>query len=154
MGSTNTFSPDTSSILFVHSSDIPGILLVPTPFLGSNFRGWRRKIIVALSTKNKIAFVDGSLSSEIVESGALDIASYFNKLKMLWDELGVMCTNHGQRCTCAAKPGILHEDEENRLFQFLMGLNETCMRVRSNLLMMQPPPSLDNAYNILPNDEK
>lgn len=39
--------------------------------------------------------------------GPLDIASYFNKLKGLWDELGVVCTNHGQRYTCAAKPGII-----------------------------------------------
>ncbi|XP_019238625.1 PREDICTED: uncharacterized protein LOC109218705 [Nicotiana attenuata] len=217
MSNTNT---DPTSPLFVHSSDILGVSLVPVPFSGSGFWGWKRKMIVALSAKNKIAFVDGtcprptttvveqklwdrynnmviswltaSLSPNIAESvqysetaqsiwaqlqsrygtanrtkifelkrelthtsqGPLDIASYFNKLKGLWDELGVMCTNHGQRCTCAAKPGIIQEDEENRLFQFLMGLNETYMGVRSNLLMMQPPPSLDCAYNILLNDEK
>nr|XP_009778048.1 PREDICTED: uncharacterized protein LOC104227499 [Nicotiana sylvestris] len=220
MSNIDTFSPDPTSPLFFHSSDIPGISLVPVPFSDSSFGGWKRKMIVALSAKNKIAFVDGtcprptttvveqklwdrcnnmviswltaSLSPEIAESvqysetaqsiwvqlqtrygtanrtkifelkrelahtsqGPLDIASYFSKLKGLWDELGVVCTNHGQRCTCAAKPGIIQEDEENRLFQFLMGINETYMGVRSNLLMMQPPPSLDNAYNILLNDEK
>ncbi|XP_075109190.1 uncharacterized protein LOC142180981 [Nicotiana tabacum] len=220
MSNIDTFSPDPTSPLFVHSSDIPGISLVPVPFSDSSFGGWKRKMIVALSAKNKIAFVDGtclqptttvveqklwdrcnnmviswltaSLSPEIAESvqysetaqsiwvqlqtrygtanrtkifelkrelahtsqGPLDIASYFSKLKGLWDELGVVCTNHGQRCTCAAKPGIIQEDEENRLFQFLMGINETYMGVRSNLLMMQPPPSLNSAYNILLNDEK
>ncbi|XP_019235257.1 PREDICTED: uncharacterized protein LOC109215613 [Nicotiana attenuata] len=191
MGSTDTLSPDPSSPLFVHSSDIPRISLVPAPFSGTGFGGWRRKMIVALSAKNKIAFVDGiclrpatigaeqklwdrcnnmlqtrygtanrtkifELKRELAYTSqeALDIASYFNKLKRLWDELGVVCTNHGQRCTCAAKPGTLQEDEENKLFQFLMGLNETYMGVRSNLLMMQPPPRLDSAYNILLNDEK
>lgn len=60
MGSTDTFSPDPSSPLFVHSSDIPGISLVPAPFSGSGLGGWRRKIIVALSAKNKITFVEGT----------------------------------------------------------------------------------------------
>ncbi|XP_075091779.1 uncharacterized protein LOC142171949 [Nicotiana tabacum] len=41
--------------------------------------------------------------------GTLDIASYFNKLKKLWDELGVMCTSHANSCVCAAK-----EDEKQR----------------------------------------
>lgn len=53
--------------------------------------------------------------------GALDIASYFNKLKKLWDELGVICTDHAQRCTCAAKPGIQQEDEENKFFSIPNG---------------------------------
>ncbi|XP_019244399.1 PREDICTED: uncharacterized protein LOC109224266 [Nicotiana attenuata] len=86
--------------------------------------------------------------------GSLDIASYFNKLKKLWDELRFMCTNHANTCVCVAKPGLQKEEEENRLHQFLMGLDETYVGVRSNLLMMQPPPSLDTAYSILLQDEK
>ncbi|XP_070054326.1 uncharacterized protein [Nicotiana tomentosiformis] len=187
MGTPETFSPDPSNPLFVHSSDIPGISLVPVPFSGSGFRGWKRKMIVALSAKNKIAFVNGTcirptisgpqqkygtylqaryettnrancfeLKRELAytSQGALDIASYFNKLKKLWDELGVICTNHAQRCICAAKPGIQQEDEENKPFQFLMGLNEVYVGVRRNFLMMHPPPTLNSAYNILLNDEK
>lgn len=86
--------------------------------------------------------------------GSLDIASYFNKLKKLWDELRFMCTNHANTCVCATKPGLQKEEEDNRLHKFLMGLNETYVGVRSNLLMMQPPPSLDTAYSILLQDEK
>lgn len=105
-------------------------------------------------TANRIKIFELKRELAYTSQGTLVIASYFNKLKMLWDELGVMCTNHEQRCTCVAKLGILQVDEDNRLFQFLMGLNETYMGVRSNLLMMQPLPSLDSAYNILLNDEK
>ncbi|XP_016460912.2 uncharacterized protein LOC107784314 [Nicotiana tabacum] len=47
--------------------------------------------------------------------GSLDIASYFNKLKKLWDELRVARKNHGNHCTCCAKEGILKEEEEDRL---------------------------------------
>ncbi|XP_075086511.1 uncharacterized protein LOC142169175 [Nicotiana tabacum] len=196
------FIPRPSSPLFLHSSDIPELSLVPVPFSGSDFGGWRSTIIVSLSGRNKIEFIDGtfprpphnspeckqwdmcnnlviswlasSLSPSIAESvqysettediwtqlnkrygtGALDIASYFNKLKKLWDELRVMRSSHSSTCTCAPKAGIQKEEEEDRLHQFLMGLNYTYVNVRSNLLMMQQPPSLDNAYNILLQDER
>ncbi|XP_059285647.1 uncharacterized protein LOC132039123 [Lycium ferocissimum] len=49
--------------------------------------------------------------------GALDIASYFNKLKKLWGELAAMCKNHSSACTCASKEGaysILLQDERQR----------------------------------------
>ncbi|XP_075077239.1 uncharacterized protein LOC142163978 [Nicotiana tabacum] len=57
--------------------------------------------------------------------GTLDIASYFNKLKKLWDELRLMRSSHSSTCTCTAKAGIQKDEEEDRLHQFLMGLNET-----------------------------
>jgi len=69
--------------------------------------------------------------------GTLDIASYFNKLKKLWDELGIMCSSHANSCVCAAKVGLQKEKEEDKVDQFLMGLNEVYIKVRSNILMMR-----------------
>ncbi|XP_009763318.1 uncharacterized protein [Nicotiana sylvestris] len=86
------------------------------------------------------------------QQGSLDIASYFNKLKKLWDELSTMRKNHRNCCTCATRDGI-QKEEEDKLHQFLMGLNEVYVGVRSNLLMMQLPPILDSAYSILLQDE-
>ncbi|XP_019234896.1 PREDICTED: uncharacterized protein LOC109215314 [Nicotiana attenuata] len=223
MGDTTSneseFTPRASSPL-VHPSDVPGTSLLGVPFSGTGFGGWKRSIIVSISARNKIAFIDGnlprppinspeckqwdrvndmviswltsSLSPEIAESvqysetaesiwrqlntrygtfngtkkfeikrelaftcqGALDIASFFNKLKKFWDELTVMSSNHAKNYNCAAKPGLEQEEEENRVHQFLMGLNETYVNVRSNILLMNPLPSLDNVYNILLQDEK
>ncbi|XP_075076532.1 uncharacterized protein LOC142163171 [Nicotiana tabacum] len=196
------FTPRASSPLFLHSSYISRMSLVVVPFSGCGFGGWRRSIIVSLSARNKIAFIDGSfpkpaadspeskqrdrcnnmviswltssLTPEIAESvqysdtvesiwkqlnnrygtingtkkfkikkklastcqGPLDITSYFNKLKKLSDELRVMGSNHANTCTCTAKKCLLREDEENKVHQFLMGLNETYITVRSNILMM------------------
>ncbi|XP_070015971.1 uncharacterized protein [Nicotiana sylvestris] len=218
--SDSEYTPRASSPLFLHSSDIQGMSLVVVTFPGSGFGGWRRSIIVSLSARNKIAFIDGtylkpsmgspeskqwdrcnnmviswltsSLTPEIAESvpysdtaksiwkqlnsrygtingtkkfeikkelafacqGPLDIASYFNKLKKLWDELGIMGSNHANTCTCVVKDRLLKVDEENKVHQFLIGLNEAYITVRSNILMMNPPPSLDNVYNILLQDEK
>lgn len=86
--------------------------------------------------------------------GSLDIASYLNKLKKLWDEPEIMRTSHASACACAAKKGLQKEKEEDKVHQFLMGLNEVYVGVRSNILMMHPLPSLDNVYNILLQDEK
>ncbi|XP_019236911.1 PREDICTED: uncharacterized protein LOC109217132 [Nicotiana attenuata] len=174
------FTPRASSPLFLHPSDVPGTSLVGVPFSSTRFGGWKRSIIMSLSARNKIAFIDGTLprppinspeckqwdrvnnmviscltssvSPEIAESvqysetaesiwrqlntsygtangtkkfeikrelaftcqGDLDIASYFNKLKKLWDELIVMSSNHAKNCNCVAKPGLEQEEEENR----------------------------------------
>ncbi|XP_019236601.1 PREDICTED: uncharacterized protein LOC109216843 [Nicotiana attenuata] len=178
---TTLYTPDRSSPLFIHSSDIPETYLVSTPFNGSDYGGWKKSMIVFLSAKNKIGFVDGSCPkpmfgknpamirqcdrynnmviswltssllptiaesvqySESVESiwkqlecmyetvngtkffeikselastqqGSLDVASYFNKLKKLWDKLGTMRKNHENSCTCASKLDI-QRDEERR----------------------------------------
>ncbi|XP_019238208.1 PREDICTED: uncharacterized protein LOC109218306 [Nicotiana attenuata] len=57
---TTIYTPDPSSPLFIHSSDIPRTCLVSIPFNGSGYGGWKRSMIVSLSAKNKIGFVDGS----------------------------------------------------------------------------------------------
>ncbi|XP_019261720.1 PREDICTED: uncharacterized protein LOC109239589 [Nicotiana attenuata] len=180
--SSSAYTPNTKSPLFLLSSDVPGVSLVPVPFSGSGFGGWKRSMIVSLSARNKRAFIDGSCpkpaatfpdyklgplygsvnGTKVFElkrehastyHGSLDIASYFTKLKRIWDELGVMCSSHANSCKCAAKEGLQKEKEEDKVHQFLMGLNEVYVGVRSNLLMMQPLPSLDNVYNILFQDE-
>ncbi|KAM3264317.1 hypothetical protein P3L10_001311 [Capsicum annuum] len=80
---------------------------------------------------------------------SLDIASYFTKLKGLWDELGTY--SFGKPCVC----GALHElIEGQQLIQFLSGLNDVYSTVRSNILMMNPIPSVGQAYSMLIRDEK
>ncbi|XP_016461088.1 uncharacterized protein LOC107784468 [Nicotiana tabacum] len=191
MGSTdetsNVTAIDSSSPMFLHPSNIPGISLVHTLFSSTGFGGWKRNIILSLSAKNKIGFVDEIAESvqysETTESiweqlnkrygtvngtkvfeikkelastmqGALDITSYFNKLKKLWDKFRVMCSNKVNACAFPIRAELLKEEEEDRVHQFLMGLNVIYVGVRSNILMMQALPSLDNTYNILLQDEK
>lgn len=181
---TTAFVPEHSSPLQLLSADIPGISLVPNPFSGTGFGGWRRNMVVSLSARNKIAFVDGSfprpsddspslrqwnrcnhlviswitssLSPEIAESvqysetaesiwnqldkrygtvngtkifelkeiastsqGCLDIASYFNKLKKLWDELGFISSRSANRCTCTARTTLLRKMRRKNFTNFL-----------------------------------
>ncbi|XP_075098036.1 uncharacterized protein LOC142175352 [Nicotiana tabacum] len=52
---------DSSHPLYLHPSDSPGMPLVNTVFNGKGYGGWRRGILIALSTKNKVGFIDGTL---------------------------------------------------------------------------------------------
>lgn len=57
----------------------------------------------------------------------------------------------GPVCTC----GALHKFiEEQKLFQFLSGLNESCSTCKSNILMMIVLPSLSKSDSVLQHDEK
>ncbi|XP_070021939.1 uncharacterized protein LOC142177609 [Nicotiana tabacum] len=166
--SSSTYVSDPSNPLHLSSSDVPTISLISNPFSGTGFGDESCPRPVDDSPQIKlwdrcnnmvISWMTSSVSPDIAESvqysktaqSSLDIASYFNKLKKLWDELAFLRSKYTNRCNCG---GRSEEQEENKLYQFLMGLNDTYVSVRSNLLMMQPLPSLYNAYNILLQDER
>ncbi|XP_016465739.2 uncharacterized protein LOC107788574 [Nicotiana tabacum] len=68
-----------------------------------------------------------------ISQGALDIVTYFNKIKQLWDELASI-----SECKCTCGGGVKAE-EEQRVYQFLMGLNDVYVQVRSNIIHDKAP---------------
>lgn len=52
---------------YLHPSDNPGLSLVSCPLDLKNYLCWRRSMLIALQAKNKVVFVDGSLSKPIDE---------------------------------------------------------------------------------------
>ncbi|XP_060195071.1 uncharacterized protein LOC132624284 [Lycium barbarum] len=84
-----------------------------------------------------------------ISQGNLYIASYFTKMRSLWDEMRTAYV--GPVCSCGALPKFL---EELKLFQFLAGLNESYSTVKSHIMMMSPLPSVSKAYSMLQHDEK
>lgn len=53
---------DPSDPHYLHPCDHPGLVLVTPPFDGKNYGEWRRSIRIALSAKNKVRFIDGTLA--------------------------------------------------------------------------------------------
>ena len=51
-----------SSPYFLHHSDSPGLVLVSQHLTGDNYSSWSRAMTIALSIKNKVGFIDGSIS--------------------------------------------------------------------------------------------
>ncbi|KAL8156622.1 hypothetical protein AgCh_001632 [Apium graveolens] len=56
---------DPSSIYFVHPSDSNSSQLVSTKFNGNGFINWKRSMLLSLSAKNKLSFIDGTLPRPI-----------------------------------------------------------------------------------------
>ena len=83
----------------------------------------------------------------------MTIIAYYGKLKKLWEDLA----NHQQtptcmcgRCTCDLESKLEKKCEEEKIHQFLIGLDETTYgTMRSNILAQDPLQSLNKIYSIL-----
>ncbi|VFQ81596.1 unnamed protein product [Cuscuta campestris] len=84
--------------------------------------------------------------------GNLDVAGYYTKLKKLWDELALILNL--PKCTCGAIQEMMKQDQNQKLVQFLMGLNSDYNTIRGNILVMRPLPSVSTAYGMIIHEEK
>ncbi|KAH0734514.1 hypothetical protein KY285_010221 [Solanum tuberosum] len=89
--------------------------------------------------------------SDLVQ-GVANIATYYTKIKKLWDEVDNM--NISILCTCEARGKNIKGKQDERLVQFLMGLNDSYCSARGNILIISPLPSISNAYTLLIQEEK
>ena len=69
-GSRRNHEGYNSDPLYLSSSDFLGVQLVNVKLNGSNFQKWSRAVKIALKTKTKLGFTDGSCSRP--ESGSPD----------------------------------------------------------------------------------
>lgn len=98
--------------------------------------------------------------AELVEckQRGLAIVTYFGKLKKFWEELAnfeQMPTSKCGLCTCNLGAALEKKHEEEKVHQFLMGLDETLYgAVRSNLLTQDPLPNLNRIYSTLVQEER
>ncbi|XP_077242607.1 uncharacterized protein LOC143883135 [Tasmannia lanceolata] len=80
------------------------------------------------------------------------IIQYYIKLKAFWDELSSISSL--PTCTCGASKSAFAFEHQQRLMQFLMGLNESYSSIRSQILIMDSLPSVNRAYNLLLQEER
>ncbi|XP_019241750.1 PREDICTED: uncharacterized protein LOC109221753 [Nicotiana attenuata] len=91
-----------------------------------------------------------------LSQGNLDITGYYTKMKKLWEELNTL-NIHAKcacKCTCGARENMHKAEQDRRLIQFLMGLNEVYTVVRGSILMMNPLPTIAQAFSNLIQEEK
>ncbi|KAE8723600.1 hypothetical protein F3Y22_tig00012307pilonHSYRG00050 [Hibiscus syriacus] len=48
---------------YLHQFDNPNVVLVTKLLSNDNFHTWKRSVVLALSVKNKLRFVDGSIAT-------------------------------------------------------------------------------------------
>ncbi|KAH0712843.1 hypothetical protein KY289_008802 [Solanum tuberosum] len=89
-----------------------------------------------------------------ISQGSNNVATYYTKLKRIWDQLKVFNTfmTCPCECKCGAKTHNQKMNEDTKLIQFFMGINEVYCAVRGHM-MMKPLPSTNQAYSIILHNE-
>ncbi|XP_016509027.1 uncharacterized protein LOC107826553 [Nicotiana tabacum] len=88
--------------------------------------------------------------------GSLDINAYYTRTKRLWEELSNLSAKSQCTCVCTygSKDNMHKAEQDRRLIQFLMGLNEVYTTMRGSILIMKPLPSLAQTFSLLVQEEK
>ncbi|KAL0392756.1 UNVERIFIED_CONTAM: hypothetical protein Sradi_2498400 [Sesamum radiatum] len=73
--------------------------------------------------------------------GDLTMSSYYTKLKKLWDEMTHFTTI--PTCSCGSSKALADLTASTQLMQFLMGLEDVYDHVGSQILLIDPLPSLE-----------
>ncbi|CAL5321219.1 unnamed protein product [Camellia sinensis] len=75
-----------SSPLFIHPSDHPGFFLVSKRLDGNNYATWRRSMVIALTAKNKLGFVNGTIKAPHTTEKPIDYALWerCDKMVLSW----------------------------------------------------------------------
>ncbi|XP_071714743.1 uncharacterized protein [Rutidosis leptorrhynchoides] len=86
------------------------------------------------------------------------ISEYYHNLNSLWKQYDSMvssspCTCGADACTCAASVYVESNNKMMKLMQFLMGLNDVYMPIRSNILLRDPLQDVKVAYAIISRKE-
>uniref|UniRef100_A0A251UYU1 Putative GAG-pre-integrase domain, Gag-polypeptide of LTR copia-type n=1 Tax=Helianthus annuus TaxID=4232 RepID=A0A251UYU1_HELAN len=89
--------------------------------------------------------------------GDTSVSAYFTKLRSIWDEMQSAfpiprCKCSG--CSCDVGRKLVEHKESERLYEFLMGLNSDFSVIRTQILTMNPTPTLTNAYHLVAEDER
>lgn len=77
-------SQDPSNPYYVHPSDANSSQLVSLKFSGTGFSNWKRSMLLSLSAKNKLGFLDGSIAKPIGDSHDLKAWERCNDLVCSW----------------------------------------------------------------------
>ncbi|XP_069151580.1 uncharacterized protein [Solanum lycopersicum] len=140
--------------LFLHSIDNSCVLLSSIQLTGAdNFSELLGGIVYSTNAAavwkdlcERYDKIDGSrifqLHKEIatISQGTNSISSYFSKLRELWVEYDSLAPVPG--CECVNSREFVVFMHNQKLLQFLMGLNDSYEQARSQILMMVPLPTV------------
>ncbi|KAF9663538.1 hypothetical protein SADUNF_Sadunf17G0061700 [Salix dunnii] len=102
-----------------NKNDHLGLLLVIKSLNDDNYPTWKCSMIIAFTTKNKIAFVNGSFETPLQANKPTDFAFW----ERYWDDL--TSYKGTPSCSCDGIKEYNKFKEHDQIMQFLMGLNDS-----------------------------
>ncbi|GJS75641.1 hypothetical protein Tco_0725522 [Tanacetum coccineum] len=101
--------------------------------------------------------VDGSIIfrlhhqiSTLKQNGS-SIADYYHKLNALWKQYDAIIEL--PKCVCNASESFKKHNQLLKLMQFLMGLDDSYMQIRSSILSKKVLPDVRSAYATISSEE-
>ncbi|XP_071740955.1 uncharacterized protein [Rutidosis leptorrhynchoides] len=96
---------------------------------------------------SKIAYV----KINCLTQGGSSVSEYYHKLNSLWKQYDILCKL--PNCKCDAEKSRQEHNNHLKLMQFLMGLDDIYVDLRSNILSRDPLPSVKSAFSIVSREE-
>ncbi|KAH0651120.1 hypothetical protein KY284_031032 [Solanum tuberosum] len=87
----------------------------------------------------------------VLTQGTDSVTSYYSKMRDIWDEIDVMVPSPS--CDCETSMPYVEHLRQQRLLQFLIGLNETFAQVKSSILLNLNVPTVNQAYAMVIHEE-
>ena len=85
------------------------------------------------------------------------MTSFFTDLQASWDQLlnlrPLPSCSYG-KCTCGVNEKIMHLHHQDSIMHFLNGLNDCYSQVKTQILMMEPVPSVDKNFFLVIQEER
>ncbi|GKB49261.1 ribonuclease H-like domain-containing protein, partial [Tanacetum coccineum] len=166
--------PNDSTALTVMSIKLKGI---------ENYQVWSCAMLLALEGKNKTGFIDGSCRKSHTDEGKTclgrvkktydkvdgsiifglhhkihtlkqngsSIVDYYHKLNALWKQFDAMVEL--PKCVCNASDSFKKHNQLMKLMQFLMGLDDSYMQIRSFILSREVLLNVRSAYATISSEE-
>ncbi|GAU51749.1 hypothetical protein TSUD_415410 [Trifolium subterraneum] len=91
-----------------------------------------------------------------LKQGDNSISAYYTKMKKLWQELDNFRPIPQSNCVynCAAIAKMKEYKDSDQVIRFLKGLNEQYYAVRSQIMLMDPLPTISKVYSLLVQQER
>ncbi|GJY11854.1 ribonuclease H-like domain-containing protein, partial [Tanacetum coccineum] len=149
---------DVSHPLHLHPNDSVVLTVVSVKLKGTeNYQIFsKRAKRVWDELKETYDKVDGSVTFSLhhkihtLSQNGSSIADY-HKLNALWKQFDALIEL--PKCTCHAADDFKKHNQLMKLMQFLMGLDDTYMQIRSSILSRETLPDVRSAYAIISSEE-
>ncbi|XP_075092039.1 uncharacterized protein LOC142172155 [Nicotiana tabacum] len=156
--------------LYLGPADTPCVVLIPVKLTGSeNYGLWSRTMKIALLGKRKLGFVNGTCTKESCTTELQEQWETCNAIVLSW-LMNTVSTELLYGIVYASNAHLVWEDlrerfdkdnsrdyvdhlEQQRLLQFLSGLNYSYDQARRQILMKSNVSSINQAYAMVIEDE-
>ncbi|GJX43082.1 ribonuclease H-like domain-containing protein [Tanacetum coccineum] len=139
---------DVSNRLHLHPNDSVALTVVFVKLKGTkNNQVWSCAMLLALEGTNKTGFIDGSCRRSDTDE----------VLGRQWDRVIAVKQFDAlielPRCTCHVVDDFKKHNQLMKVMQFLMGLDDTYMQIRSSILSREVLPDVRRAYVVISSEE-